>query len=443
VSVPNVRMSYNFPRITRSEPSLFSFIVVLLVLLLTCCGGGSGTGGGTLKTGPITPIVFSSDLALNGTDSVNTDQPLGELPVFNLWSINSDGSSLTALTQLPGSAHGADSILPQWSPDGSKLIYSSGRSLDGSGTALGQPNIWVSNPDGSAAIPLTQLTIYAPCYSAVWSPDGTKIAYSSWRPLDGSNTNPAPNAPRNIWVINADGTNDGPVTKLTQAGSDTPAWSPDGKRLAFQSFRALDGSDAPNGQVASQNIWVVNLDGSGAAPVTTLTGVVGSYQNPLWSKDGTTIVFNSYLPSPSTDDIWSAHPDGSVMTQLTHNGMSLNYATGWSPDGSLLVYTSSAATDGSKQPTPALNLWTMNADGSQQRPLTKLSKAHALSGFFSPDGTQIAYTSDRAFDGSDATDVPASAIPVPDLWVVRVDGSGSVPLTKFTQVNVNGAAWKP
>ena len=431
-----------FPGARRSLLSISALsswaLLVLLPSLIAC--GGSGSGAATLKTGTPSVIAFSSARALDGSDSVNTDQPDGELPVYNIWAINSDGTGLTAITRLSGSAHGADSIAPQWSPDGTKILYSSGRVLDGSDAALSQPNIWISNADGSGATALTQLTVYAPCYGAVWSQDGTKIAYYSWRALDGSNANPGQNASRNIWVMNADGSNDVPVTKITAADSDAPVWSPDGTKIAFVSFRALDGSDAPNGQEAAFNVWVVNVDGSGAIPITHLTGEVGSYQDQIWSRDGTMLVFNSYIPSPSADDIWSAHPDGSALTQITHNGLTQSYATDWSPDGSRVLYTSSVATDGSGSPGQSLNIWTMNPDGTNQNALTNLSAAVAISGTWSSDGTRIAYYSDRALDGSDKIDGTQD---VTNIWLMQADGSGSTPLTKLLQVGSYSPAWKP
>jgi Tol biopolymer transport system component len=429
------------PRFALSTTLLAALPALVLAAGLVGCGGGSG--GVTLKTGTPTVIAFSSSRALDGSDAVNTDQTNGLLPVFNIWTINSDGSGLTAITQLSGSAHGADSTDPQWSPDGTKILYSSGRALDGSDTAGAGPNLWVSNADGSGATPVTQLTVYAPCYGAVWSPDGTKIAYFSWRGLDGSNTNAGDeNGTHNIWVVNADGSNDMPVTQLTAPGADSlyPVWSPDSTKLAFESGRALDGSNAGPGEYATQNVWVVNVDGSGATAVTQLAGILGSYQDPLWSKDGSTLIFNSDIPSPSSDDIFSAHPDGSGLTQLTHNGLTLNYATEWSPDGSTILYTSSIATDGSQSPGQSLNMWTMSADGSNQKPLTKLNNAGAFLGAWSSDGTRIAYLSDRAFDGSDSID---SSEDVANIWLMQADGTGSVALTKLKVVGSGAPAWKP
>ena len=137
---------------------------------------------------------------------------------------------------------------PVWSPDGSKFVYTSGYALDGSDAynpPVGVQNLWVVNADGSGSTPLTKLTI-TNCFSPVWSPDGSKIGYFSRRVVDGSD---ADTATSNVWVINADGSNSHPVTKLTTqyVDSENPQWSPDSTELTFDSSRALDGSDGGNG----------------------------------------------------------------------------------------------------------------------------------------------------------------------------------------------------
>jgi Tol biopolymer transport system component len=105
------------------------------------------------------------------------------------------------------------------------------------------------------------------------SPDGSKTVFVSARALDGSdalNTNKT----ENIWVVNADGSGAAPLTKLTAAGasSSSPIWSPGGTQIFFVSQRALDGTDAANANT-TRNIWVMNADGSGAAPLTKITAV--------------------------------------------------------------------------------------------------------------------------------------------------------------------------
>lgn len=424
---------------TFRSPLFRSFLsaasMLLLSLLISCGAGGSGVA--TLKTGSPSVLAFSSYRALDGSDSLNTDQSDGTIPVSNIWTIKSDGTGLTAITPLPGSAHGADSSDPHWSPDGSKILYSSGRALDGSNNPStgGAINIWASNADGSGATALTQMTTYAPCWGPAWSPDGSKIAYFSWRGLDGSNTSSDTNGTRNIWVMNADGSNNHPVTQLNAVGADSyyPRWSPDSSKLAYYSGRALDGSDNANGQSFTQNIWVTNADGSGSVAVTQTANAPGDNQNAWWSNDGSTLVFFGV-----DGNIWKVNTDGTSLTQLT-TGDALNIPESWSPDGTKILFESTQAISGSG-PQGSSNIWTMSADGSGDTPLTKLTTPGAGSGAWSADGTRVAYISDRAFDGSNSEDASPSS---GNLWLMQADGSGSIPLTKLVNANSYSPAWKP
>jgi TolB protein len=125
------------------------------------------------------------------------------------------------------------------------------------------------NADGSGAAPLTRLTALHNLTTAspVWSPDSSRIAFASSRALDGSD---AGSSMLNIWVINADGSGERPLTTLSAASSSQPAWSSGGSRILFSSTRALDGSDTPNTN-ATGNIWIMNSDGTGAKPLTRNT----------------------------------------------------------------------------------------------------------------------------------------------------------------------------
>jgi len=102
---------------------------------------------------------------------------------------------------------------------------------------------------------------------AVWSPDGTRIAFSAT--VDGN---------ADIYVMDADGEN---VTRLTTAPeSDTePDWSPDGGTIAFTSMRG-----------GATQVWAMNADGSGAR---SLTSGAGANSSPAFRPDGRTIAFIS------------------------------------------------------------------------------------------------------------------------------------------------------
>jgi hypothetical protein len=148
------------------------------------------------------------------------------------------------------------------------------------------------------------------------SPDGTRVAFASQ--LRGT-------AASQIWVANSDGT----LPTQLRIG-DSPAWSPDGKRLAYV---AEDDKLYPQ-------VWVMNADGSGP---TQLTFGNAKRETPLWTPDGERIVYVSHeainaegLPNP---DIWIMNADGTGRTQLTVNG-SWDIEPAISPDGRYIYFLS-------------------------------------------------------------------------------------------------------
>jgi Tol biopolymer transport system component len=246
--------------------------------VLTGFGGpiGTGTSSGRWSPDGLKLIFDALPESSHGFDSPRTPR--------NIWVINADGSGQTPLLQLTNLTDvNASSFDPNWSPDGSEVAFSSSRALDGSdaANANGTVNIWVMKADGTDVGPLTKLTAAgADCVAASWSPDGTKLALECARALDGSDSANA-NLTVNIWVVNADGTGAIPLTNLTAAGASSHdiAWSPDGSKLAFDSLRAIDGSDLAN---AASNIWIMNSDGSGANPLTKNTTKGADSVQPKW-----------------------------------------------------------------------------------------------------------------------------------------------------------------
>ncbi|HEY6968322.1 MAG TPA: hypothetical protein VJA94_03890 [Candidatus Angelobacter sp.] len=386
----------------------------------------------------IATIAYASARALNGTNAANTINNF-DPPKFNVWSTNPDGSGQTPLTQLLG----ANSFSPVWSPDGRKIAF-----LSDHGSLIS--NIWVMNADGSGAIPLTQITANSVNVGIPqWSPDGSKIAYSSTRALDGSN---AANTglTGNVWIVNPDGTGSTPLTQYvdgTGTGNLAVSWSPDGNKIAFVSSAQVPDLGSTNGSV---NIWVMNADGSGATPLTSLTAAFANSLAPAWSPDGTKIAYESTraldgtnaASSPTAYNIWVMNADGSDSTPLTRMSFccSDSHLPVWSPNSSKIAFLSSRALDGSNSPnfpnfTP--NLWVMNTDGSGATPLTMMTQL--ASGtvpdpvVWSPDGSTITFDSRRALDGSNA----ANANFVSNIWVINADGTGATPLTTLTFPGAN------
>jgi len=106
--------------------------------------------------------------------------------------------------------------------------------------------------------------------SPAWSPDGTRIAFFSG--IDGVN---------GLYIMNSDGTALHQVSNTDPTDTD-PSWSPDGSRLAFQSSRGGGGWE----------IYTMGVDGSDLRRLTSTANAVSDF-HPAWSPDGSRIVFSS------------------------------------------------------------------------------------------------------------------------------------------------------
>jgi Tol biopolymer transport system component/tRNA A-37 threonylcarbamoyl transferase component Bud32 len=263
--------------------------------------------------------------------------PVG-LETADILVLRIDGGTTVDLTNDPGSDQS-----PAWSPDGTRIAFSSNRS--------GNSDIYVMNTDGSGLVRLTHHT--SDQSSPVWTPDGSRIVFVSEQTGN-----------RDIFSMDPDGTN--PVQLTSDLSTDTwPSVSPDGQTIAFVSQR--DGN---------YEIYVMGIDGGNQ---TRVTFDPGDDFNPAWSPDGTQIAFDSLRSGNS--DIYVMNADGSDVVRLTSDpGREANPS--WSPDGLTIVF--------SRGPRGRADLYAMAPDGTHLRPITSADLGdHNPS--WSPDGTELAF----------------------------------------------------
>jgi hypothetical protein len=205
-----------------------------------------------------------------------------------------------------------------------------------------------------------------------------------------------------IYVMNADGTNPVQWTSGVENRHYQPAWSPDGRKLAF-------GVSEGDGYA----IYVMNADGSDLRRVVPSSP---SAWGPVWSPDGTTLAFSA--GSGQKREIYTIAADGTNPRQLTANAADVT-GLAWSPDGTRIAFASTH--EGTSQ------IYVMQSDGTNPMRLTKTG-ANDRNPAWAPDGSRIAFDSDR--DGTS------------QIYVMHPDGTAQTRLTTSPGPDL-APAWSP
>jgi len=229
-----------------------------------------------------------------------------------IWMVSTHGGD-----PLPMTAEGVSSGHPRWSPDGKYLAFTSSRNN-------GKSQVWLLNRLGGEAVRLTEISQGVNDFE--WAPDSSRLVLVIQDPKPGDaeadkekekeKDKPAPAKPKTQppWVIDrlqfkqdtvgyldnrrthlyVFAVEKKSLTQITSGEFDDsqPAWSPDGKQLAFTSNRSRPDPDTSR----DSNIWVVAADNTDkGAHLTQITTNPGADDQPAWSPDGKWISYVTQL----------------------------------------------------------------------------------------------------------------------------------------------------
>ena len=318
----------------------------------------TATSAKTQVAAAVTPTAAPTPVASPTSASVVPTAPPGSVLAIlfsshrggvhdsEIYVMNMDGSGERKVTDNRGHTWG-----PRFSPDGTKLVYSSTvpgehtvHDAEGGGlTGSGNHDVYVADFSGDSIANLQTVnsnnitagyTSWDNGWS--WSPDGQWIAFTSDRAGNWE-----------IYKMTTDGKT---IVRLTEnpAQDGWPWWTPDGQHILFSSNRS-----------GQSEIFMMNADGSNVVQLTNIPDRSNLY--PAVSSDGKKVVFSSQLTSVNEGDIYIMNIDGTGLTRLT-NTVALNNIPSFCPDNEHIVYESDQ--DGNA------NIYLMNVDGTNQTRLT-------------------------------------------------------------------------
>ncbi len=333
---------------------------------------------------------------------------------------------------------------PAISPDGNTIAFSSDRT--------GSFEIYVKQfVEGAKEIQIT--SDGAENFEPAFSPDGGMIAYYS-------------NKRGGICFVPMTG---GTPKQLTEFGGH-PAWSPDGKTIAFSDSTYISDPSGRNAN-SSQTLWLISVEGGEPRRLTQIGNPAGGHSAPAWSPDGKRIVFDANDPSYS--EIWSVSAQGDDLKKLSGNA-SLATDAVYAPDGKAVFFVSrggssiwqvnlSATGEAVGEPVKIVdasnsrirnlsiaakakrivysamtlnsNLWSISVTpsgevrNSETVHLTQSTNIRNTHPAFSPDGTQIAYA---VYGGTNHL----------QIWTMNADGKSQTQLTSSSDDSFS-PSWFP
>ena len=313
---------------------------------------------------------------------------------------------------------------PQWSPDGAQIVFTFESGYRGV--------THVAASDGSSVRRISDRDYSKVAFSPDISPDGSRIVYATTR------HNVKGDSYGDNFEIETSGLDGSDRRRLTENGEQdvSPAWSPDGRRIAF--FRDVTGHVRDD---SDRGIYTVAPDGSDERLLLPFHLRDRPVSGPVWSPDGRLLAFVMAEPPDAAglrrSVLYTVGADGMGLTRLftsvaSYHMNGILWTPAWSPDGQTLAFWVFLIDEvGDK-----LKLYTVSADGSRLREVLEHEPEYGGKASFSwsPDGTKLLFSSGyvrrRLLSDRYIYD--------PTVYVVNADGSDLRAFGEGTH-----ASWSP
>ncbi len=213
------------------------------------------------------------------------------------------------------------------------------------------------------------------------------------------------------------------TTPFTESDSHFLAWTPDGRGLILR----VD--SIANPRLVCFDVNDASLD---QLPLTSFT------YDMAFSPDAKTLTYSFSRGLGLGSELWAATPSASRTWQVRAEAAQIITFARWSPDGKRIAFIN---LPDSATPFPMGELWVMDSDGGNARPLAAADAGHGYAAAWSPDSTRIAFVA-RENPGDASVEQAAGAL-ISNIYMVEIETGILTPVTRFGNTLVETPVWSP